>query len=307
MRILVTGGNGFAGRHLLHNLTTSGHETILFDLRFDPGLDKAADQLIGDIRDRETVSNMIRDLKPDGCVHLGAMAFVPDGNPAQSPMLDINLMGSLHLLDAIRDHAPTCRTLVVSTAHVYTFGSTGTHVDETSPLGPVGLYAISKAAADMAAQGYAHRYDLPIMTARPDNHTGPGQSPRFVTASFAKQIKEIATGKQNALITVGNLESRRAFLDVRDTVEAYRLLLENGTPGNAYNISGDKLVKIGDLLNQLCELAGVKPEIQVDPQLYRPTDSAPILNSDKLKSKTGWTPTVPLIKTLEDMLKDTSL
>ncbi len=217
-------------------------------------------------------------------------------------VLSVNVRGTLNLLEAFRRHAPSARFLFVSTAQVYGMREEPAALDEEAPLAPLSMYAVSKAAADLAALAHAVHYGMPVMTARPSNHTGPGQAPRFAVAAFARQVREIAAGLRPAVIRTGNRESLRDFSDVRDVVRAYRLLLERGTPGRAYNIAGRTQVRIGDVLDRLCHLAGITPRIEDDPALMRPTDRAPVLDTARLRAETGWAPVYELDQTLRDML-----
>jgi GDP-4-dehydro-6-deoxy-D-mannose reductase len=173
------------------------------------------------------------------------------------------------------------------------------HEDEL--LGPDTFYAISKAAADQICLLYAKQYKMNVLVARPHNHIGPGQSPKFAIASFARQVAAIRNGATPAM-KVGNLDNRRDFTDVRDIVRAYRLLIEKGNVGKAYNIASCHEVRVGDVLTRLCELAGVKPDISRDPAFYRPLDENPTLNTDRIRHDTGWTPIIPLDQTLSDIL-----
>lgn len=302
MRILVTGAGGFVGRYLVRELAGHKHEVLAFDLRLQPPVDGAASGTVGDLQDPDVVRKVFKMSRPDACIHLGGIAFVPAGNADPASVLAVNTMGTLHVLEALREYAPAARLLVISTAQVYAPAPGGRLLDEDTPLRPVTLYAISKAAADLATLGYANKYKMHAMTARPNNHTGPGQSPDFVVPAFVKQVKALGARSRSATLRTGNLESRRDLADVRDVVRAYRLLIERGRAGQAYNISSQNMVAIGDVLKTLCKLAGVKPKIVMDPALYRPADESPAVDTSKLRRETGWTPRIPLERTLRDML-----
>ena len=138
-----------------------------------------------------------------------------------------------------------------------------------------------------------------MLTARPQNHIGPGQDPRFVVPAFAAQLKAIAQGRAGSCLRVGNLESEREFLDVRDVARAYRLLIEKGRAGEAYNIARGNSVRIREVLDALCRMAGVTPQIEVDPSLYRPSDSCPLLDVGKVRSDVGWQPGIDIEQSLQ--------
>jgi len=304
MKLLITGAAGFAGPHLIEELTAHGHECIATDLAIEHPIPGAAACEPVDIRDTAALDELISRTQPKACIHMAGITSVPDGASNPDLMLSVNVRGTTNLLHAIREHAPRARLLTVSTAHVYGVGSREAQLSEESRLRPLSMYAVSKAAADIATLACAAHDGLHTLVARPNNHTGPGQQPRFVVGAFARQVRDIAAGRSEPRIRVGNLESERDFMDVRDVVRAYRLLIEQGQPGRAYNIASDNMLQIGDMLNTLCRLAGVSPELEPDPALMRPTDWSPRLDTTRLVTETGWTPTIPFEQTLQDMLNE---
>ena len=304
MRILVTGAAGFAGRHLVPELIRHGHTCVGLDIRYDRPVPGLEDAFTGDLQEAEAVSRAVAQATPDACIHLGGLAFVPAGRFHPNLMLSVNTLGTYNLLEAFREYDPDARILVISSAQIYALRKSDKPIREENRPSPIGMYSISKAASDMAALAFHDRYDMHVMTARPNNHTGPGQSPQFVVPSFARQVKAIALGKQRPVMKVGNLESERVFTDVRDVVRAYRLLIEKGEAGQAYNISCESIIKIRTVLDSLCKLAGVSPDIQVDPAKLRPTDRSPVLDITKLKTATGWEPRIALDDTLRDIYEN---
>ena len=303
MRVLVTGAAGFVGCHMINELTRHGHEPLALDVAFSgPLLAEPAACFTADIRDSTAVEAVFRTSRPDACVHLSAIAFVPAGDDRPETMLSVNIAGTLALLDTLKRCAPECKTLVVSTAQIYAPHDNEDPVAEDAPLAPANLYAISKAASDIAALGYARRFGLPLLTARPNNHTGPGQSSRFVIPALIRQAKAIAAGRTPPVIHAGNLESQRIFADVRDVAAAYRLLIERGAPGEAYNVSAGDNRKLVDILDQICEMVGIDPSLETDQDKIRPTDRSPVLNTEKIRARTGWTPRIPFDQTLRNML-----
>jgi GDP-4-dehydro-6-deoxy-D-mannose reductase len=301
MRVLVTGACGFVGRYLLAELASRGHTGYGIDRGTAPSDLPVREFLPIDICDAEALKTTVARLTPDACVHLAAIAFVPAGKSSPRKMTEVNVMGTTHLLEGLRTESPATRLLFVSTAQVYGTGARPAPAKEDDPLLPESLYGITKAAADGITRLYARQYGMPAMVARPYNHIGPGQAPDYVVASFARQVGAIREGKP-AVIKVGNLESLRDFTDVRDIVRAYCLLLEKGIPGESYNIASGHKVKIGEVLNTLCELAGVAPRIVRDEALYRPDDSCLELDTARLLKTTGWAPVIPLRQTLKDIL-----
>jgi GDP-4-dehydro-6-deoxy-D-mannose reductase len=304
MRVLVTGAAGFVGRYMIAELARNGHEAFAFDVASSAPVKDAVASLHGDLCKPSDVNGAFTSAKCDACVHLGAISSVPAGQSNPTVMFSVNVLGTLNVLEAVRNCRPSAKVLVVSTAHVYgTVAGRGV-VKEDAPLAPLSMYAISKSAADLATLAYARQYRMFAMTVRPNNHTGPRQSPEFFIASFASQIKAIAAGSSEAVLKVGNLDSRRNVMDVRDVVRAYRLLLEKGRAGEAYNMASQNDLTVREVLDKLCELAGVHPQIVVDPAKFRPTDSSPALDTAKVKAHTGWTPQIGIADTLKDILSE---
>ena len=299
MRVWITGIGGFVGRHLAAELAAHGHAVFGFDRAAPAGL--AAPVQVGDLTRADDLRAALVEACPDACVHLAGVASV--GAAARDPAVcwDINVRGTLNLLEALRAVAPACRTLVVSTAHVYGGAPDAREpLEEDAPFRPDSLYALTKAMADEAARFYARVHGLPVMVARPVNHIGPGQSAEYVVGALAARLAAIARGGP-ADLRVGNLDSRRDFMDVRDTVRAYRLLLERGRPGQAYNLASGRNERIGMMLERLCEIAGARPTVVPDPALFRPTDATPTLALGRILADTGWRCEIPLDRTLREI------
>ncbi len=315
MRTIVTGAAGFAGHHLVRELLASGHTPISADAA-PPSSPSAADlpdyhQV--DLRDPGAIWRFVRDCRPDACVHLAAVSYVPDSDRDPSLALSVNVGGTLSLADALHDEAPRARLLFVSSAQVYgaSHGAAGADaaapIPETAPLRPLSLYAVTKVAAELALLARAETCGQDVVIVRPGNHTGPGQSTKFVAPAFAEQLLEVAVGKK-ASVAVGNLDSVRDFSDVRDVVRAYRLLLEKGRTATAYNVSGGARVRIGELLERLQTTIGVSAQTVRDETAWRPTDICNPLDTSRIHADTGWEPRFPLDRTLADLvasLKDT--
>ncbi len=303
MRVLVTGSRGFVGRHVMAGLRAAGHEAL--------GLIVATERPVrppyefeGDICDVNRMRGLVRDLRPDACLHLAGVAFVPVSWSKPEMVFEVNVQGTLNVLEAFRSEQPEARVLVISSSEVYGRQASNQPLTEDAPLNPDNLYAVSKMAADLTALLYTRRYGMAVMTARPCNHIGPGQSADFVVPAFARQVAEIASGRIEPRLRVGNLESTREFLDVRDVASAYRLILERGAAGRAYNVGSGQSVRIGLLLERLCAMAGIQPALEVDPARYRPTDIHPVLDATRLRQDTGWIPRYELDQTLADVLAE---
>jgi len=305
MRVLVTGASGFVGRHAVRECISHGHSAIAMIAPGQPadipGVEATES---ADLSDTAALASLIERHHPDACLHLAGIAFVPVGWSRPQDTFRVNTIGTINLLEAFRAYHPACRVLAVTSSQIYGQQPRGHLIREDDPPAPDSIYAVSKWAQDDTARLYARRYHLPVMTARPCNHIGPGQSEDFVVTAFARQLIEISTGARPPVMQVGNLASEREFTDVRDTVRAYRLLLEKGTPGQAYNVASSRLTTIQALFDQLCLIAGVHPRIEVDPARYRPTDTQPLLDCSRILGETGWKPEIPVETTLRDVIAD---
>ena len=301
-RVLITGATGFVGAYLLAHLTEAYPAwQMIGTTRHDAQGDSRF--VSCDLRDAGAVAALIERTRPEMIVHLAGQSNVPLSLTDPETTLANNILGTLHLLDACRVHAPHARLLVISSSEVY--GPTPPEAQplrEDRPLRPLNPYAVSKAAQEMLALQYAHSYNLDIVVARPFNHIGPGQTDRFVVSAFARQVVEVERGERQA-IAVGNLDAARDFTDVRDVVRAYGLLLERGERGGIYNIGQGTAVVIGDLLEMLCRLAHAAITIERDPARLRPSE-APVMMADttRLRQATGWQPEIPLAQSLEEIV-----
>jgi GDP-4-dehydro-6-deoxy-D-mannose reductase len=302
VKTLVTGCNGFAGRHASAALRQAGHEVVGGDLAVSPC--GATSCLEMDVRDPASISRALETARPDAILHLGGIAFVPLGWTEPQQVFSVNTIGTLNLLDAVRQHRPITRILVVTSAEVYGSHPASAPLAEDSPYRPDNIYGVAKAAADHAALLYAAHHHLNVMVARPSNHIGAGQSKDFVSSSFAAQLAAIAAGAKPCM-HVGNLDQRRDFTDVRDVVCAYVRLLEKGRPGNAYNIASGRMTSVREILDLLCDIAQVHPQVEVDPALFRPTDDRPSYDTSRIRAHVGWQPLIPLRQTLEAVYADT--
>lgn len=301
MRVLITGACGFVGQYLVRELIGAGHEAFGFGLESPPPGPFCPVER-GDILRSDSLHETVRRLKPDAGVHLAALAAPADAESRGALMVAVNVQGTIHVLEAFRREAPAARLLTVSSARIYGSQDPGKPIREDAPLAPDSLYAITKEAADRMTLHYGSEFGLPFMTARPHNHTGPGQGESFSVGSFVAQFRRIRAGASPAVLKVGNLDSAREFLDVRDVVKAYRLLLERGRPATAYNIASGRQVSIRTLIETLSRLSGVRPAVEIDPARFRPADFSAPLDTGRLSADTGWKPELTLEDTLRDML-----
>ncbi len=307
MRVLITGLGGFVGSHLAQHLLDSIPGVEIHGTIIEPYHDSAASRLachLIELRDSEAVVDLMARVQPDHIYHLAAQAFVPRSFEFPWETLENNILAQLNVIQACLRLNTRPRILVISSAEIYgVVKPEELPLREDAPFRPTSPYSVSKVAQDMLALQYYLSHQLSIMRARPFNHLGPGQNERFVAPALAMQIARIEAGQQEAAIHVGDLSALRDFTDVRDIVRAYRLIMEKGTPGEAYNIASGKAYSIQTLLDTLLGFTSLNIPVALDPALLRPAE-IPVLRGDatRLYNATGWQPQIPFEQTLLDVL-----
>ena len=306
MRLLITGATGFAGRHLTSYCAARGHEVHAL---VRPGREGAADPRAtvhaADLRDPAALARLLGDLEPDAVAHLAGASSV--GSSFADPLgtWDVNLGGTLALLEALREAAPEARALVVSSGEIHgRVPLEDLPVGPDTPLRPLSPYGASKAAADLAAGQYRAAYGLPALRVRAFNHVGPGQDPRFVLPSVARQIAQAEhDGRERVDVRVGNVDTRRDFTDVRDMVRAYLAVIERGDPDAVYMACSGRSRPVRELIEGLAPLARIPVTFASDAGLRRAGEQPDLYGSPaRLRDDTGWTPEIPIETTLADTL-----
>lgn len=306
MRVLVLGAAGFAGRHLCVELLRRGH-VVLPAGRTTPasgGLPPGCGPWRScDVTDPASVRGSLEAAAPQAIVLLAGLASPPAASRDPAAAMRVNALGVVHLLDAVERSGARPRVAVVTSGEVYgPGGPSGPPIEESEPLRPSNLYAVSKAAADEAARAFAAR-GLDVVVLRPFNHAGPGQARGFVCPDFASQVAAIARGRRPGPIEVGNLDVARDFSDVRDVVRGHASALERGRAGEAYNLCSGRATTVRWILEELCSIAGISPEVRVADARRRPGEGRGNWGSrEKAARELGWEPEIPLRRTLEDVL-----
>ena len=315
MNVLVTGIDGFVGNHLTSALVAVPGDKIFGTIHkptSPPGAAQALPPTVElidtNIADLKSVEDAIFGSRPAKIFHLAGQAFVPRSIEDPLTTFHTNINGTLNILEAVRkytrDTKLQCTVLVISSGEVY--GDVTPEmlpVNEDAPLRPSNPYAVSKACADMLTRQYRKTFGLDAIVARPFNHLGPGQSELFVGSAFAKQVIEIKLGIREPKMSVGNLDPKRDFTDVRDVVQAYVKLLENPRKNPVYNICTGQSISIQHLLDIMIEFSGISPEISADPSRVRKQEIPDIVgNSSLLKNETDWSPGIPIRQTVRDLL-----
>jgi GDPmannose 4,6-dehydratase/GDP-4-dehydro-6-deoxy-D-mannose reductase len=257
-----------------------------------------------ELRDLNSLIHLLREIRPDRIFHLAAQSYVSASYVAPADTIHTNVIGTTNLLDAIRIAGQDPLIHVCSSSEVYgQVLKDEVPIKETNPFRPASPYAVSKVGEDMIAYQYFLSYGLKILRTRMFTHTGPRRGDVFAESAFAQQISEIELGHRENPVRVGNLDSVRTFADVRDTVRAYWMMMDKCPPGEVYNIGGDTVMTVGEVLAMFKKMAKVPIEHVVDPNLLRPSDvTLQIPDTSKFRAATGWKPEIPVETTMRDLL-----
>jgi GDPmannose 4,6-dehydratase/GDP-4-dehydro-6-deoxy-D-mannose reductase len=311
MRALITGITGFAGSYLAEHLLAQPGVEVFGWKRWNSPLDNLAavlDRLTladVDIADPYAVRQGLEEVRPDRIFHLAARSYVPASFRAPHDAIRVNVLGTLALLEAVRHSGLDPLVHICSSSEVYgQVLEADLPIHEGTPLRPQSPYGVSKVAEDLVSYQYYVSYGLRIVRSRAFTHVGPRGRDLVVMPAFARQIAELELGfRKEQVIRVGNLGSVRTFADVRDIAAAYWLLTEHGTVGEVYNIAGRYTCTIGEMLDTLLALSDVRPRIEVDAQLLRPSDvTRQVADIGKFERATGWRPQVPFDRTIREVL-----
>lgn len=305
-RVLVTGADGFVASHLLVELAREASCEIT-GIGLKPTPSAEVDRLeycVVDLTDYELLKDLLERVRPDAIFHLAAMPSVAMSWEDPWSTYRVNVLGQVNLMEAIRRLGFEASVHIACSSEEYgKVEPSAMPMSEGMPFNPCSHYAVSKVTQEVLGLMYFQAFDWRVLVTRGFNQAGPGQSPDFVVSSFARQIARIEAGACEPVMKVGNLEARRDFMDVRDTVRAYRMIMERGVAGTSYNVCSGQAHAISELLEMLLDISGAEIAVEQDACRQRPSD-IPLLLGDntRLREETGWEPAIPLAQTLGDTL-----
>ncbi len=305
-RVLITGIKGFTGNYLSSYLQEKDYEVWGLGRNELSALPHSSVCMhYADICSPEEITKVLEECQPDVIYHLAAQSSVGLSWEKPALTMKVNLEGTINLLETVRKLQLSSRILLIGSGEEYgPVESLELPINEEKSPNPQNPYSLSKYFQTLVGMQYFHSYGMNIFFARAFNHTGPGQTRGFVVPDFASQVAAIEAGLQEAVINVGNLSAQRDFSDVRDVVQAYWQIVEQGKPGTIYNVGSGRAIPIQTILDQLLLLSSKSIKIEIDTKKFRPVD-VPIIYASisKLYEETGWQPYIELQDTLKDTLE----
>lgn len=298
--VLITGAAGFVASHLRSWIAANRPEWVLnLADRVAPVAD-VGDWLTVDLSDPAAARELLARLRPDIVFHLAGVTR----SHSWGTLLDSNVLTTVNVLEAMQEHVPACRVVIAGSAAEYGLVSEDAVPSrEAAPLRPVSPYGVAKASQTMAALALQAR-GVHVNVARVFNLIGAGTSREFALGSIASQLADVALRGAEPVIRVGNLDSRRDFVDIADVCAAFCLIGERGSSGRVYNVCSGRAKTIGWCVNQLASAAGVEVQLEVDPARVRALDLPVSLGShDRLTTELGWRPSVSLEDSLGAMMR----
>lgn len=304
--VLVTGAGGFSSSHLLPLLRSEGRVRICGISPTESPAERWLDRAYrGDVLDAEFLRAVVGEARPDQVYHLAAVVPIALVNKDFRHALRVNVEGTYNLLEALAGEAPGApRVLLAGSSDQY--GGRGREempLSEAVSFSPVNGYGVTKVAQELLGRLYCKERGMKILFTRTFNFTGPGQPPEFVCSSFAQQVESCRL-RGGGTICAGNLDVSRDFLDIRDVVSAYRLIMEKGSPGEVYNVCSGEAVSLRWILDTLREMAEIPVRVELDASRVRKAD-IPYLQGDNTRLRNlGWKRSIPLRETLRGLLLD---
>lgn len=305
MNALIIGGAGFVGKYLIEHLAN--------DCNYSVSATKLPNEVIKsdlckvydlNILNPNEIENVLIHSNPDVIFHLSAQSSVKLSWENPQLTIDVNIKGSLNVLDTVRKLNINPKIILIGSGEEYGYiKENECPIKEDNKIRAGNIYAVTKATQNMIGSVYAKAYNMNIILVRAFNHVGAGQMPMFVVSDFCKQIAEIEKGLRQPIMNVGNLSAQRDFTNVRDVVRAYGLLAKYGKKGETYNVGSGVGVSIQQILDTALSYSNMDITIQRDSNRMRPSD-VPIIVADisKIFGDTGWKPQISLNDTILEVL-----
>ena len=312
-KYLITGFSGFVSKHFLELLEEKKEQVKVVGIDINnPEFSFTNLKYVKcvfyqiDLLDKNQVDNVIYNFQPNYILHLASYSSVAFSwkNPVASFTNNTNIF--LNLVEKVRLLDLKCRILSIGSSEEYgNVKKEDVPLHEDHALAPVSPYAVARVSQELISKVYVDGFGMDIVLTRSFNHIGTGQKEIFVISSFAKKLVEIKkTNSKNAEIHTGDLKIIRDFLDVRDVVKAYYLLLKDGKSGEIYNICSNEGIALGEILQKMIDYLDIEVKIIIDPSFIRPNDNEIIIgNNSKLKSATGWNKEIELDQSLKDIIQ----
>ncbi len=305
MKAMIIGAAGFVGGYLSEHLLKCGYDVCVTKLEHEKAyFDERISVFDLDILDEKSVFDLLIREEPDMIFHLAAQSSVKVSWERPGLTADINVRGTINVLEAAHRASHDVRILLVGSGEEYGYlKPEDIPVKEDTILRAGNIYAVTKACQGMLGEVYSRAYGMDIIMVRAFNHIGPKQAPQFVISDFCRQVSRIEKGLSEPVMYVGNLSAQRDFTDVRDIVRAYEMLMRKGKSGETYNVGSGKAVSIDSMLNKILSHSEVKIDVRTDPSKLRPSD-VPVIAADisKITADTGWKPEISVDETIINIL-----
>lgn len=300
-KYLITGVMGFVGRYFVEYLIQQEPQSVVYGVDIAPECDMDIKYNSLNLMDSVGVDKIVKQIKPDYIVHLAAMSSVAQSWAEPANCFVNNMSAFLNLADAVRNNDLKTRILSVGSSEEY--GIYDQPMKESFVLHPKSPYSVARLSQEYMSKLYVDNFGMDIVMTRSFNHIGPRQSTRFVIPSFIEQLVNIADGKVENKMMVGNIDVVRDFTDVRDVIDAYYKIIKNAPNRSVYNVCSGRGTKLRDIIDTTSNTLGIKPSIIVDPSRVRANEIPSVIgDNSKLKTELGWQPKYTLQQTVSDMI-----
>ena len=298
-KVIIIGANGFVGNYLADEFASNGYQVVACDLSISKQEKKNIKYELLDILEKDNVFNIIKKYNPNYLINLAAISSVGASWNIPQKTIEINVCGTINILEAVKENCPKCKVLLIGSSEEYAISNKP--INEKYKLDASNPYGVSKMAQEKFASIYRNNFGMNIVCTRSFNHTGVGQNDNFVIPSFCKQVADIDNGKSEPKIYVGNLGVYRDISDVRDVVKVYRMIIESENNDFVYNVGSGVSHKLEDLLKYIISLSSKKIEICVDKNKFRPSDNEYICCDNKKIKK--WFNNTDIKETIKEMFE----